>query len=71
VDLNLAYRWFCRLALEDAVPDHSTFPKNLHGYFRDNGGRRSSRMFRRGTKPIARTVRWDQFSTESGHRRSR
>jgi transposase len=34
--LNLAYRWFCRLGLEDAVPDHSTFSKNRHGRFRDN-----------------------------------
>ncbi|NYG45262.1 transposase [Bradyrhizobium sp. IAR9] len=25
VHLNLAYRWFCRLGLERAVPDHSTF----------------------------------------------
>ena len=24
VSLNLAYRWFCRLDLTDAVPDHST-----------------------------------------------
>jgi transposase len=23
VHLNLAYRWFCRLGLEGAVPDHS------------------------------------------------
>lgn len=23
VHLNLAYRWFCRLGLEDKVPDHS------------------------------------------------
>ena len=23
VELNLAYRWFCRLGLEDDVPDHS------------------------------------------------
>jgi transposase len=35
--LNLAYRWFCRLSLEDAVPDHSTFSKNRHGRFRDSG----------------------------------
>ena len=35
--LNLAYRWFCRLGLEDAVPDHSTFSKNRHGRFRDSG----------------------------------
>ncbi|MBB1625969.1 transposase [Achromobacter xylosoxidans] len=34
VQLNLAYRWFCRLGLEDAVPDHSTFSKNRHGRFR-------------------------------------
>ena len=36
VHLNLAYRWFCRLGLEDKVPDHSTFSKNRHGRFRDN-----------------------------------
>ncbi len=34
VHLNLAYRWFCRLRLDDAVPDHSTFSKNRHGRFR-------------------------------------
>lgn len=27
VRLNLAYRWFCRLGLDGAVPDHSTFWK--------------------------------------------
>ncbi len=30
VHLNLAYRWFCRLGLDDSVPDHSTFSKNRH-----------------------------------------
>ncbi len=35
VDLNLAYRWFCRLGLEDNVPNHSTFSVNRHGRFRD------------------------------------
>ncbi len=25
VHLNLGYRWFCRLGLDGAVPDHSTF----------------------------------------------
>ena len=34
VHLNLAYRWFCRLDLDDRVPDHSTFSKNRHGRFR-------------------------------------
>lgn len=36
VHLNLAYRWFCRLDLEDAVPNHSTFSKNRHGRFRES-----------------------------------
>lgn len=36
VHLNLAYRWFCRLDLNDAVPDHSTFSKNRHGRFRES-----------------------------------
>jgi transposase len=36
VDLNLAYRWFCRLGLEGRIPDHSTFSKSRHGRFRDS-----------------------------------
>ncbi len=36
VHFNLAYRWFCRLGLEDAVPDHSSFSKNRHGRFRES-----------------------------------
>ena len=28
VELHLAYRWFCRLDLDDQVPDHSTFSVN-------------------------------------------
>jgi transposase len=36
VHLNLAYRWFCKLGLEERVPDHSTFSLNHHGRFRDS-----------------------------------
>jgi transposase len=36
VSLNLAYRWFCRLDLDDAIPDHSTFSKNRHGRCRES-----------------------------------
>ena len=36
VHLNLAYRWFCGLGLDGAVPDHSTFSKNRHGRFRES-----------------------------------
>jgi len=36
VELHLAYRWFCRLDLDDKVPDHSTFSVNRQGRFRDS-----------------------------------
>jgi len=36
VALHLAYRWFCRLDLDDTVPDHSTFSVNRHSRFRDS-----------------------------------
>jgi transposase len=36
IHLNLAYRLFCKLDLNDTIPDHSTFSKNRHGRFRDS-----------------------------------
>jgi transposase len=48
VHLNLAYRWFCRLGLNGAVPDHSTFSKNRHGRFRE------SDLFRRVFETVLR-----------------
>jgi transposase len=33
---RLTFRWFCRLGIDDQVPDHSTFSKNRHGRFRDS-----------------------------------
>lgn len=36
VNFNLAYRWFCKLGLEDEIPDHSSFSKNRHGRFRES-----------------------------------
>ncbi len=38
VELHLAYRCFCRLGLDDKVPDHSTFSVNRHGRFLDVAG---------------------------------
>jgi transposase len=35
VELHLAYRWFCRLDLEDKVPHHSTFSENRLHRFRE------------------------------------
>jgi len=31
VHLNLAYRWFCQLGLEDKIPNHSTFRRTVTG----------------------------------------
>jgi transposase len=36
VALHLAYRWFCRLDLEDRIPHHSTFSENRLGRFRES-----------------------------------
>ena len=36
VEMHMAYRWFCRLNLDDKVPDHSTFSVNRHGRFRNS-----------------------------------
>jgi transposase len=36
IEDRLAFRWFCRLALDEPVPDHSTLSKNRHGRFRDS-----------------------------------
>src|SRR6516164_2134173 len=35
VALHLAYRWFCKLDLDDKVPHHSTFSVNRLGCFRE------------------------------------
>ncbi len=37
VQVNLAYRWFCRLGLEDDIPDHSVFSRARHERFRESG----------------------------------
>jgi len=34
--VNLAYRWFCGLSIEDKVPDHSAFSRARHERFRDS-----------------------------------
>src|SRR6516164_4208073 len=30
VQVNLAYRWFCKLSIEDGIPDHSVFCRARH-----------------------------------------
>jgi transposase len=36
VQVNLAYRWFCDLGLEDAIPDASTFSRARNERFRES-----------------------------------
>ena len=36
VQVNLAYRWFCGLGIEDKVPDHSAFSRARNERFRDS-----------------------------------
>lgn len=37
VQVNLAYRWFCKLGLEHKIPDHSAFSRARNERFRDSG----------------------------------
>jgi transposase len=48
VQLNLAYRWFCGLGIEDIIPDHSAFSRARNERFSD------SDIFRRVFHPAGR-----------------
>jgi transposase len=50
VQVNLAYRWFCRLGIEDAVPDHSAFSRARNERFREGDVLRS--VFERIYRPV-------------------
>jgi len=49
VQVNLAYRWFCGLSIEDKIPDHSAFSRARNERFRDSdiSGACSSGWWRR------------------------
>jgi len=49
VQVNLAYRWFCELGLEDGVPDHSAFSRARNERFRE------SEIFRRIFERVVET----------------
>jgi transposase len=49
VQVNLAYRWFCGLSIEDNIPDHSTFSRARNERFRD------SDIFRRVFEHVVET----------------
>ena len=60
VQVNLAYRWFCGLSIEDKVPDHSAFSRVRHERFRD------SDMFRRVFSVLLRPVLRPGWSAAKG-----
>jgi transposase len=49
VQVNLAYRWFCGLSIEDKVPDHSAFSRARHERFREGD------VFRRVFERVVQT----------------
>lgn len=49
VQVNLAYRWFCGLSIEDNIPDHSAFSRARNERFRD------SDIFRRVFEHVVET----------------
>jgi transposase len=40
VQVNLAYRWFCKLNIEDGIADHSVFCRARHERFRESNALR-------------------------------
>jgi transposase len=54
VQVNLAYRWFCGLSIEDQIPDHSAFSRARNERFRDSG------IFRRVFERASSRHAWQQ-----------
>ena len=50
VALHLAYRWFCKLDLDDRVPHHSTFSVNRLGRFHHAAHQRPNGAFHGASK---------------------
>jgi len=67
VQVNLAYRWFCKLGIEDKVPDHSMFCRARHERFRDSDALR--RVFEEvvATCIAAGLVGGEAFATHRAH----
>ena len=65
VQLNLAYRWFCGLGIEDRIPDHSAFSRARRERFHDSDIFR--RMFERvvGTCVAAGLVGGEGFAVDA------
>jgi hypothetical protein len=65
VQVNLAYRWFCGLGIEDQIPNHSVFSRARHERFREAQALR--RVFERvvGACIAAGLVGGESFSIDA------
>src|SRR6187401_726700 len=65
VQVNLAYRWFCKLGIEDRIPDHSVFCRARHERFQESDALR--RVFEGvvGTCIAAGLVGGEAFSIDA------
>src|SRR6476619_7169566 len=70
VQVNLAYRWFCRLGIEDAIPDHSAFSRARKERFRE--GEVFRRVFERVVEAgiAAGLVAVSAFAVDANQQRS-
>ncbi len=65
LQVNMAYRWFCGLSIENTIPDHSVFSRARHERFRDGDILR--RMFEHvvGTCIVEGLVGGEAFSVDA------
>jgi transposase len=63
VQVNLAYRWFCKLGIEDAIPDHSAFSRARNERFREGDVFR--RVFERVVEATAGLVGGEGFAVDA------
>src|SRR5215471_11089695 len=54
VRVNLAYRWFCGLSIEDKIPDHSAFSRARNDRFRDSDVSRAKRNATRRNQTLGK-----------------
>ena len=68
VELHLAYRWFCKLDLEDETPHHSTLSANRLGRFRESDVLRH--IFERIVRAAMATdlVKGEGFAVDAAYR---
>jgi transposase len=65
VQVNLAYRWFCGLGIEDRIPDHSVFCRARHERFRESDALRRVFEVVVGTCIAAGLVGGEAFSIDA------